>query len=416
MQVPLGFTAAEAKAIVDAMLMDQAAGVVRTSISLGLQHTRLEPTDVVVLTGEDGSTYRMRLLKRTDADGVLSFDAVLDDATVLTQAGVTSGGTTPQTSVAALPNTTLELLDIPILRDADDRPGHYVAVKGDNPSWHSAGLYQSLDTTTYSLNTTINSQAVMGGCSTTLGNWTGGNVFDEINTVTVAVGLGQLASVTRDDLLNSQSVNAALVGSELIQFRDATLLSTGVYQLGGLLRGRRGTEWAMTGHAASERFVQLSLTGMRFIELQTSELGKLRYYKAASAGQRLSSVTAKSITPLGVGLEPFSPVDARVDRTAADHVVSWRRRTRLSGRITGPLAWSHPLGEATESYEVEIFSSLANATAGTPVLRTVTATASNFTYTSAQRATDGTGSAVVYLRVYQLSATVGRGYPLITSA
>ena len=49
-------------------------------------------------------------------------------------------------------------------------------------------------------------------------------------------------------------------------------------------------------------------------------------------------------------------------------------------------------------------------------LRPITATAQSCTYTSAQRTTDGTGSAVVYMRIYQLSAIVGRGYPLTTSA
>lgn len=88
---------------------------------------------------------------------------------------------------------------------------------------------------------------------------------------------------------------------------------------------------------------------------------------------------------------------------------------RLSTRLVGSLPIYAPLGEDTEAYEVEIFASSAHATAGTPVVRTITATSQTCTYTSAQRTADGTGSAVVYMRVYQLSAAVGRGYPLITS-
>ena len=63
-----------------------------------------------------------------------------------------------------------------------------------------------------------------------------------------------------------------------------------------------------------------------------------------------------------------------------------------------------------------MFASSGAATAGTPVLRTLVSTNGSFTYASADRTTDGTGSAVVYMRIYQLSATVGRGYPFITSA
>jgi hypothetical protein len=64
--------------------------------------------------------------------------------------------------------------------------------------------------------------------------------------------------------------NACLIGSEIVQFRDASLVSAGVYTLKGLLRGRRGTEASMTGHASGERFVLLRATGLRRIEMQTS--------------------------------------------------------------------------------------------------------------------------------------------------
>ena len=415
-QVPLGFTAAEGKAIADAVLLDQAVAALAATIAVDTRYLRIEATDAVLITGSDGSTYRMRVVRATDAAGVRQLECVLDDASVFTQTGTTAGGTTPQTVVAGLPDSVLELLDIPILRDADDRPGFYAAIKGETADWGSAGLYASLDDVSYDLLSTVSAQAVMGFCTTTLGSWTGGTVWDETNTVTVSVGLGTLASATRDEVLNSQEVNACLIGSELVQFRVATLVETGVYTLSGLLRGRRGTEAAQTTHTVDERFVVLSDAGLRFVPLDSGDLGKLRYYKAASAGQRLSAVSAESITPIGTGLECFSPVDARVDRTAADHVITWKRRTRLSTRLVGPLTISAPLGEASESYEVDIFGSSGAATAGTPVLRTITASAATCTYTSAQRTTDGTGSTVVYMRIYQLSALVGRGSPLITSA
>ena len=410
-QMPLAFTASEAKKITDSNVAMGALRVVTTRVTLGLPYAHLQPGDVFIATDEDSSTYRLFIQQKTDSNHVLALECTLDDASVLSQAGTTSGGTASQTVVAALATTTLEPLDIPILRDADDRAGHYVAVKGDAANWTNAGVYQSLDDVTYALNTTVAEQTDIGVATTTLGAWAGGNVFDETNTLTVNVGLGQLVSATRDEVLNSISTNAALIGSELIQYRNAALVSAGVYTISGLLRGRRGTEWATDAHVASERFVALGLSGLRFLPLESSELGKLRYYKAASASQRLSDVVAKSITPMGVGLEPMSPVDARANRDTTDTVLTWRRRTRLSSRITGPLAWSHPLGEASESYEVEVWDS-----AYTTLKRTLTASAQTVTYTSANQVTDfGSNQTVLYLRIYQLSATVGRGYALQTS-
>ena len=143
--------------------------------------------------------------------------------------------------------------------------------------------------------------------------------------------------------------------------------------------------------------------------MDASELGKLRYYKAVSAGQRLTDVAAKQITPMGTGLEPLSGVNARADRTTTDTGISWDRRTRLSTRITGPLAWSNPVGESPESYEVDVYTDGTFTT----VARTLASSTPAVTYTSAQQVTDfGSNQATLYLRIYQLSATVGRGYAL----
>lgn len=413
-QAPLGFTASEAKQIADRMLADQAWRL-KTTFSLDAGFTRLEPSDVVQVTDADGKLHRVRILRRSDSGSAITFDAVIDDVSVLTQAGTTSTTTSGQSVVSALPTTTLVLLDIPMLTDSEDEPGLYVAVNGSSTDWALAAIYDSRDGITYGLNTTITDQAAIGTCTTTLGDWAGGNVFDMSNSVTVDIGLiQQLSSYTRDEILTG-AAPAYIVGGEILYALDATLVSPGVYTLAGLLRGRRGTESAIATHAASETLVELSPTsnGIRWLALDAADLGSLRYYKGASAGQLLSAVSAQTITPLGTTLKPFSPVDARADRSTADHVITWKPRTRFSTRLTGSLPISAPLPD--ESYEVEIFASGAAAIAGAPVLRTLTSSSATVTYTSAQRVTDGTGSTVAYIRVNPVSASVGRGTPLIAT-
>lgn len=409
-QVPLGLTVTEAKATVDTMLQMAAAGMLSTRISVGLAYSKVEPTDTITVVGEDGSTYQMRVLKRTESDNAYALDCMVDETSVLTQDGTTSAGFTAQTSAAGISLTNTELLDIPLLRDSDNYPGHYLAISAADAFWTHAAIYTALDGISYELVTTMAGATVIGTASTTLGAWSGGNVFDEFNTVTVSTGIGQLSGVTRDTLLGSTSVNACMIGAECIQYLRATLVSPGVYTLSGLLRGRRGTEWAQTGHAASERFVVLALNGMRFVDLQTSDLGKLKYYKGVSASQALSAVTAKTITPSGVALKPFAPVNARADRTTTDTALTWTRRTRMSVGFAGVIGFVTPLGESSEAYEVEVYSDATFTT----LKRTITGLAApTAVYTSAQQATDfGGDQSVLYVKVYQNSATVGRGYPL----
>lgn len=411
-QVPLGLTAAEAKIIVDARLADMLVGLSTSKIHLDLANADLEPTDVVLVTAQDGSVFRNRLVKRTDTEGLLQFDMVADDATVFSQLGLTTGGTDSQTVVVPIPDTLMELLDIPILRDADNRPGFYIAVKGDGPSWFGASIYYSFDDVSYLFDDSTNVAAIFGTCMTTLDDWTGGAVFDELSTVQVNLDTDELSSATREDLLNSETVNAALIGNELVQFRTAELVSTGIYNLTGFLRGRRGTDWASTDHAASERFVLLDATSLRFAVMETAELGRPQYRKAATTGQRLSEVQSETFTPTGVGLKPYSPVYLVANRDAADTVLTWIRRTRLSTRFGGTTVGTAPLGEESEQYEVEIFSSSAFTT----VLRTVTTTTAELVYTAAEQTTDfGSPQTVLHVKVYQISATVGRGYALTQS-
>lgn len=405
--LPLGFLATEAKQIVDAMLLDKAISMTSATLAVQQKYAALEPTDVLTVQDQQGGTWRMRVVKKAEAAGVITLDCVMDDATVFTQAGITSAGTQSQSTVAPTPVTTALLLDVPLLRDADNTPGIYMAVAG-NAGWKNAAIFESLNDSTYTQLTTMADAATLGTCTTALPDWAGGNVFDEASTVTVTVGTGQLASVTRDALLQDQTVNAALIGTELVQYRTALLVSAGVYTLSGLLRGRKGTEWAMASHVVGERFVALGASGLRYLPLQVADLGRPRYYKAASAGQKLSDVPAITATPAGVALECLSPVNARANRNAADTVITWTRRTRLSTRLVGTLPISAPLGETTEAYEVEIY------TAGFATLRrTISASTPTCTYTSAQQIADfGSAQSSLAVRIYQISASVGRGYPL----
>lgn len=413
-QMALGMDPGEAKAIADTMLADQAASVVSTTIKLLGDYCRLEPTDVVTVAGVNGESFRLRLVKKTDSYPVLDFEAVVDSASVLVSPGVTSVDYISSAEVLFPPVTLMELMDIPILAEADNDAGFYAVAKGDTAAWPGAAIFQSVDDVEYVRKATIPLPAVFGTCTTTLGVWNGGRIFDEQNSVTVDVGLGQLQSTTRAALLNSQAINAMMIGAEFIQYRTAMLISSGVYKLTGLLRGGRGTEWAMAGHAESERCVALSANGMRRIAMTNSEIGLPRFYKGVTLGGALSSATAEAFTDTAVGLKPFSPFDLRAKRDASNNIAfTWQRRTRFDVRIIGTLGISVPLGEEVEAYALDIYADGTYAT----VVRTIGAAVGAAVYTAAEQVADGlTPGDAVHYRVYQISASVGRGYPLERAA
>jgi hypothetical protein len=108
-------------------------------------------------------------------------------------------------------------------------------------------------------------------------------------------------------------------------------------------------------------------------------------------------------TFLGEGLKPLSPAHIRASRSAGDLALTWVRRTRIGGD-----SWDGievPLGEAEERYEIDILD-------GPTIKRTLTATSPSVVYTATQQAEDfGSPQPSISLRLYQMSATRGRGTP-----
>lgn len=412
-ELAVGLLPSEGKAVADAIIADSLASLTTAPISIPLPYARLEAGDVVTVIDEDGvSAYRLRLVRKSDESVVHRFEAVVDDAAVVVSAGVTDGDYDPETEVTE-PSATLMLpLDIPLLRDADDGAGYYVAARGVTPTWPGAAVMQSVNGTDYAQVAEIYEKAVMGVTIGSLGDWAGGHVFDEINTLDVQVGEGELSSATRDTLIRDTTTNALLVGDEIIRFVTAELLSTApnTYRLSRLLRGQRGTEWASVDHTDGEPVVLLRPQGMRHIPQAGADIGALRYLKGVTFGKTLASAATMLFTNTGVSSRPIAPVDVRGARDPAtgEIAITWQRRTRLQASFTGPTGTNVPLGEATEAYEVDIFSDPSFTT----LLRTLATDEPSAAYTVAEQQEDFAGDLPeeIYVRVHQMSAIVGRGY------
>lgn len=406
LQLPLAFTAAEAKGVADAIVIDGYASRVTGTFSVPLKYAKLVPTDVVAVPDADGDVYRVRIVRRTDDGSVLKFEWVLDDATAIESAGITSSDYTPTINVALPGNTIMELLDVPLMRDAENTLGHYVAATSSGTTWPGASISRSLDDVEYAEAARVSERAILGVTTTTLGNFTGVG-FDERNTVTVSLSYGTLSSSTRAGLLADASINNIMIGAELVRFRTATFVSTGIYTLSGLLRGQKGTEWAMAGHTSADVVVLIQTAGIRYVAIDLPSLSAERFYKGVTLGKSLASVTGESFTCDGVSLKPLAPVNLRRTVGTGNQItVTWDRRTRMACTFTGAAGISVPLGELTEAYEVDVV-----LIAGSVLKRTLSVTSASAIYTAAMQTADGIGASTpIRFDVYQMSAVVGRGY------
>lgn len=391
-QIPVVLTDANAKAIVDAWIFHFWDERNRKSFSTTRKYSWLEPCDVVTIRGED-----LRLTQKLQgAAGVIHFEALTSRSAVFLQApipGTGSGFTTPV--IHSPQDTQLLLLDLPLLSDGDSA-GYYAAMAGaSRAAWRGATLYKSNDGgTTYTSIGSSSTPDVIGTCSNVLGDFLGGDIFDELNTLTVVIGNGggELSSVTEAAVLNGE--NQGLAGGEVFNYRDADLIDVDTYRLSGLLRGRRGTEWAIGTHSASERFVKLPVG----LNIASSELNVSRLYKAVTRGNTLASAAAVTFANTGTAVRPYSVVHGGGGfNGAGDCIINWVRRTRIGGDWVGYV--EIPLSEESESYRVEIWDSSAYAT----IVRTITGlTTPTCTYTAAEQTADfGSAQSEVFAKVFQ---------------
>jgi hypothetical protein len=374
-QLAIAFTDDEAKSIVDAMNFSAWHNRHGFKIRTWQKYNKIEPTDIISVGGET-----LRITSRAEGiNGLIEIDGVRELAEIYTgQIGTGASGSVGGQTVKVGGPTNYELLDIPNLRDADYLSnGIYWAAAGMLDDWDGAALLKSTDNgDNWTLLSNSYNAAVIGQTSTALGDFDGGNIFDESNIVRVSVN-SALSSATRTEVLNG--ANACLIGDEILQFRTATLVSTGVYDLSGLLRGRRGTEWSMGSHEQYERFVLLDSTSIRFAELQSTDYNTTRLFGAVTMGDTIEDVVQKPLVYSAQNLKPFAPAHIGGGVANGDWTFKWKRRTRFDGEwVDGRDAGDD---EATESYEVAVMN-------GTSTVRTLTSSTESTTYTSAQQTAD----------------------------
>lgn len=407
LEIPVAMLPNEAAAVAELALYEAHANANRVSWATGRKYAAYEPLDIIAVNSRHGNRYVVQAREKTESGAIIRWSGVQTEVTAF--AGSTAVGGSTQTSsgeVASDGPTNMVLLDIPIYRDADSDAAFYIALGSLTGSWPGAAAMKSSDDLTFTQVGAVAITAVIGVTNTALANFSGVNVFDEHSSVEVTLSSGVISGVTRAQVLGGE--NHALIGDEIVQFRDATLISGNRYKLTGFLRGRRGTEGAMVAHSASERFILLSTTGTGIVRppADTAEIGLSRYYRGVTLGKTISSSASQSFINRAASLKPLPVVYLRGFRDASENLtIKWIRRTRLDGHWRDFV--DAAIGEASESYDVEIM----NFT-GTVVRRTITVTAPTASYSASDQITDFGSPPQTQLRVriYQKSAVVGRGF------
>lgn len=399
--LPIALNADEAKRIAERTLYNAWVARNQYKFTLPPKWLRLDPTDAVMLTTLDGSM--LLRLSKVDFGGnnLISCEAVAEDPEVYqsTASGIAPPLLSPP--IALTGPIGLFLLDLPMLRLEDDTIGmNYAFAMRDQTG--AASLYRSPDELIWDVLGVGDDGPVFGWAATILPATTKLWVWDEVSKVQIALAQGSLDSKTALEVLNG--ANAAILGDEIIQWKTATLLPGGTYELSGLLRGRRGTESAVSTHKLGERFVVLAADGFYRVSLPQTEIGRTAYYRAIQNGGEWDDAPTIPFSFAARSLKCLSPVKIKGSRDGSGNLtLTWVRRTRWYGEWQDGI--DVPLFETSEKYEIDILS-------GTTVKRTLSTAAPSIVYSAAEQTADfGAPQSAISVVIYQINAVIGRGLP-----
>lgn len=415
-EMAIVLTSAEAAAIVERLLY--LYWMERYDISFSLPPTRqaLEPGDVIDVQATEAN-YNLRLTEITyEQDGRLSCKAKYNSSAVYVPAALGVAGVPSSGNLALSGDPNTLFLDIPCLLSVSDQPGFPVAMSGYTAGWNGGTLYKSTDgeQTWFDVQGFAAPGAVAGVVSNATTILTTA-LIDKSSILVCAFPNSAPYSATELAVLNGANLFAyGRAGRwELMGAQNVDLQGDGTYFLSGLHRGRFGTEQYANTHEAGDSIILLDANTIPFVLSDLNAIGVAGAYRSVTLGKTIDAASTQTFTYSAVNLKPLSPVYLNGNRhpTTNDWALTWIRRTRIGGEWRDAVDAS--LGEASELYDVEIYSSSAYTT----LKRTFASLASATTpYTSAQQVTDfGSNQATLYVKVYQLSADVGRGYPLTTS-
>jgi len=394
---------AEAQKLADQMLHDAWANRETASLIVRPGLISLEPGDIVALDaiGHPGD---FRITRITDS-GQRSIEAQsLDTIALDLSAG---SAILPSTNAPHQPGQAVVItVDLPLVNG--DTPVLQAFAAMADPWPGSLAVWRSGDGVDWTRFGTITRPATSGVTTTSLGAgplWR----WDLQNSVTTALDSGVL-SAPGDLAALAGTVPLGLQGPdgtwEVIGFSNADLIAPNTWRLSRLLRGLGGSESSASRSLASGARVVVLDDALLPIATGPSSLGANASWRIVAAALDYMHPTAVALQTIagGAALRPLSPVRAAAQRGVSGVTISFVRRARINADSWDPA--EIPLDETLERYEIDI---LKNGL----VIRTLPTSGSpSVLYPSVQESADfGSPQASLSVVIYQISDSVGRGFP-----
>lgn len=128
LEVPIVLSATKGKQVADVLLHDAWMERDKYVLLVTRKYLKLDPADPITYTDASGAAISLRIVAvKYSLPGLVRLECVAEDASIYTFANAGAEGSPLSESVPLIAPTMLTLLDIPMVQDADDDLGVYVA-------------------------------------------------------------------------------------------------------------------------------------------------------------------------------------------------------------------------------------------------------------------------------------------------
>lgn len=405
-------TRAKARSVAREMLRESWDRTYQIEWTCSWEQAMLQEEDIVKFTDADGYAWTV-IVDTIDEDA--DFFVTITGWAIAPEeigAGLTSQSSTsdgdprydeglPRPPVAYTPLIGY-VVDVPPLADEHvGQPGVYVAASNIDPELAFEGavvFVKRPSDQSWKAEATIEQAAVIGRATDALATVVSVDAYDTTNTVNVQLdGIGTLSTVTEAEV--DDAVNLALLGGEVIGFRDATLEADGSYTLDHLSRGRMATEGEVGTHNDGDVFVLLS--SLTWLPLAAEDIGTTIEIKMVPPGATLDQTPTISYAVSLPTCVPVPPAGvSAVDNGDGSLSVSWTYRSPYTVRFRSPAQAPVPAGETVlvEAWNGSISGSPDYSVSVAPAAGTATVT---------YPANEGLEGPTINVRLKQVSSVFG---------
>ncbi len=233
--------------------------------------------------------------------------------------------------------------------------------------------------------------------------------FERRNNLIVNLAGGAFSSADASGVLAGRNTLAIQHDNgdwEICLFLNAEPVSENTWRLSNFLRGLGGAEDLAGRSISAGAAVVLLDEAVIPVTAEVADIGQPHIYRIGPADRDHAddSYVEIAATATFAALKPYAPVRARARRTPDGIEVAFIRRGRVDSDNWEQV--SIPLGEESEAYEADVLN-------GASVVRTLSSTAPQMLYPTAQELADfGIAQAQIDVAIFQMSAMAGRGFAL----